>query len=114
MAGWWRMPLVRHRYLSRAVHLATQFAAAINSRGRSFIPKRSWQGFENPCPALFLLWATAPTGQAEFSLAISSQPGEPHKYLTAEPGAAGHRVLSGGLGAWPADRARPASAGAAL
>ena len=49
-----------------------------------FIPKGSWHGFENPGTDLFILWAATPTGQEEFFRAISSQPGDPPRNLTAE------------------------------
>ena len=49
-----------------------------------FIPKGSWHGFENPGTDLFILSAATPTGQEEFFRAISSQPGDPPRNLTAE------------------------------
>ncbi len=49
-----------------------------------FIPKGSWHTFENPDAELFLLFATTPTGQENYTRAISSRPGEPPKHLTAE------------------------------
>jgi hypothetical protein len=49
-----------------------------------FIPKGCWHGFENPDSELFVIWATAPTGQEEFFRAISSKFGEPSKNLSRE------------------------------
>jgi quercetin dioxygenase-like cupin family protein len=49
-----------------------------------FIPKGSWHAFENPGAELLLLFATTPTGQENYTRAISSRPGEPPKHLTAE------------------------------
>jgi quercetin dioxygenase-like cupin family protein len=49
-----------------------------------FIPKGSWHAFENLGDELFLLFATTPTGQENYTRAISSRPGEPPKHLTAE------------------------------
>lgn len=49
-----------------------------------FIPKGSWHAFENPGAELFLLFATTPTGQENYTRAISNRPGEPAKHLTAE------------------------------
>ncbi len=49
-----------------------------------FIPKGSWHAFENPDAELFVLFATTPTGQENYTWAISRRPGEPPKHLTAE------------------------------
>lgn len=56
----------------------------INKDATIFIPKGTWHGFDNPDSELFLIWATAPTGQEEFFRAISSRPGEPAKNLSRD------------------------------
>jgi len=68
----------------RGIAILEDERVSVQKGSTIFIPKGSWHGFENPGTNLFILWATTPTGQEEFFRAISSQPGEPPKNLTAE------------------------------
>jgi len=86
------IPRQRHAYWDEFIYVLDGGGAAILEDERVpiqkgatiFIPKGTWHGFENPATDLFILWAATPTGQEEFFRAISSQPGEPPKSLTAE------------------------------
>jgi len=86
------IPRHRHAYWDEFIYVLDGSGGAILEDERVplqkgatiFIPKGSWHGFENPGTDLFILWAATPTGQEEFFRAISSQPGEPPKNLTAE------------------------------
>jgi hypothetical protein len=54
-------------------------------RGASiFIPKNTWQGFENPRHELRLLWIVSPAGLDGFFRDTCSRPGGPVKSLSRD------------------------------
>ncbi len=86
------IPRHRHAYMDEVFYvlegkgtvLLNDERLPIQKGDTIFIPKGSWHAFENPGTELFLLFATTPTGQENYTRAISNQPGEPPKHLTAE------------------------------